>query len=258
MMFPMLRSIILSFVITVAAQAASSVRLHEIGTVRFIARDGVVVAQHGLLNSLGGFQLGDEVQLPTAVSVPDSAMNRQLVHQEAWDGYRRLGPEAVINFVTEEGTVVMVGGQPYLRVAASPEPKLSDGRLINLSTRSFASASDKCIAGFVIDERHRWVLVRAIGPGLAQFDVGNPMANPYLTLYRNNMPIYFNGDWSTRPDSAAIAEAAKKTGAFPLAPGSKDAALLVELPPGVYSAHVEPESGEGGTVLVEVYSVPEA
>ena len=82
------------------------------------------------------------------------------------------------------------------------------------------------------------------------------MADPYVTLYKARMPIYYNGDWSTRPDAGEIADAAARAGAFPLAAGSKDAALLVELPPGVYSAHVEPESGAPGAVMLEIYSLP--
>ncbi len=37
--------------------------------------------------------------------------------------------------------------------------------------------------------------------------------------------------------------------------GSKDSALLVSLPQGVYTAHLESVSGSEGTALVEVYDV---
>jgi hypothetical protein len=46
-------------------------------------------------------------------------------------------------------------------------------------------------------------------------------------------------------------------GAFPLTSGlSKDAVLLVTLPPGPYSARLTGANGTGGAAIVEVYEVP--
>jgi hypothetical protein len=45
-------------------------------------------------------------------------------------------------------------------------------------------------------------------------------------------------------------------GAFPLAPGGRDAALLLTLPPGTYSAQVGGPAGATGVALVEVYEMP--
>jgi hypothetical protein len=45
-------------------------------------------------------------------------------------------------------------------------------------------------------------------------------------------------------------------GAFSLDAGSKDAALLLTLAPGVYSAQVTGVNGATGVALVEVYDVP--
>jgi hypothetical protein len=47
-----------------------------------------------------------------------------------------------------------------------------------------------------------------------------------------------------------------QTGAFPLPAGSKDAALVVTLSPGAYTAQVSGAAGTTGTALVEVYEVP--
>lgn len=46
-----------------------------------------------------------------------------------------------------------------------------------------------------------------------------------------------------------------RTCAFPLSVGSRDAALLVKLPPGGYTAQVTGADGGGGVALVEVYEV---
>jgi hypothetical protein len=43
--------------------------------------------------------------------------------------------------------------------------------------------------------------------------------------------------------------------AFPLAKGSKDAALLLELAPGAYTVQVAGAGGSTGVALVEVYEI---
>jgi competence protein ComEC len=53
-----------------------------------------------------------------------------------------------------------------------------------------------------------------------------------------------------------MAEAAKRVGAFPLTPQSKDAALLTTLAPGVYTVQVTGASGTTGVAMVELYDVP--
>lgn len=241
-----------------AVTHAAPLRLNAIAVSRFTTgASGEVSHERGLLDALGAFRVTDVSPVLVAVPVPPDAQNRLLIQLEAWLAYQRLGPEAVINFVADATAVpFMIGARPYIPIQVSADPKLSGGELINLSTRGRASATEKLIGGFVVDEQHRWVLVRAVGPGLAGFGVGDTMADPYLTLYKGRTPIYFNGDWSMRPDQAEIAAAAQRAGAFPLAAGSKDAALLVQLPPGSYTAQVEPESGSAGNVLLEVYRVP--
>jgi hypothetical protein len=44
-------------------------------------------------------------------------------------------------------------------------------------------------------------------------------------------------------------------GAFALAPGSKDAAMVVLLSPGAYSAQAKGANGAEGVALVEVYEI---
>jgi len=65
-----------------------------------------------------------------------------------------------------------------------------------------------------------------------------------------------NDNWETGNDSALVTTATTKVGGFPLAAGSKDAVLLINLPPGTYSATVSGVGGTTGVGLVEVYEVP--
>ena len=82
------------------------------------------------------------------------------------------------------------------------------------------------------------------------------LADPTLQLYSGTKLVNENDNWSAGADAADIAAAAKTCGAMTLDPGTKDAAILVELQPGVYSAHVRGAGGATGVALVEVYEVP--
>lgn len=250
--------LLLPGVASVQYAAPEPTRLREIGVSRFVERAaGEVWLQRGLLTTLGAFRTVDESPVLSTVVVPEAARNRTLITLEAWFAYERLGPEALSGFhADEDGASFTIGLRTYLPVAPHPNAPLDRGHLINLATRGRASATDKLIGGFVVDEQHRRVLVRAVGPGLAPFGVTEPMADPYVTIFKGNTPIYYNGDWHTRPDAAEIVQVGASVGAFALAQGSKDAALLVELEPGSYTVHVEPESGGAGTALLEIYRVP--
>ena len=55
--------------------------------------------------------------------------------------------------------------------------------------------------------------------------------------------------------SAWRSSATRSAGAFPFANGSRDAAILVMLPPGAYTAQLSGVSGGTGVGIVEVYDV---
>lgn len=128
-------------------------------------------------------------------------------------------------------------------------------RLLNLSTRADVGTGDNAlVAGFVIrGTQPRRVLVRAVGPTLASFGVGGVLADPLLTLYRDGALVATNDDWEISRSSAAIAATAQRVGAFPLAAASLDAALLLTLAPGNYTAVVTGVDGATGVALVEIY-----
>lgn len=130
-------------------------------------------------------------------------------------------------------------------------------RLINLSVRARVGTGERVlIPGLVVDaDGPRTFLIRAIGPGLEDFEVKGWLANPKATLYRGNEPIAQNEDWSAGPERATLEDAFVRVGAFPLQPGSGDAALLVTLTTGLYTVVVEGADGGSGIALVEVYAV---
>lgn len=132
--------------------------------------------------------------------------------------------------------------------------------LVNASTRAHVGTGDAVlIPGFVIAGPGAVrLLVRAVGPTLASFGVANSLADPTLTLFRAGAPLATNDNWSAGANAAEIAAAATAFGAFALPAGSRDAALVVTLPAGAYSAVVSGVGGSSGTALVEIYSEPPA
>ena len=101
-------------------------------------------------------------------------------------------------------------------------------------------------------------LALAIGPSLTAFGVAGALADPRLRVFTGAALIAENDNWSIVPaDTAATAQAARDTGAFALANGSKDAALILTLAPGAYTAQVSGADGAStGVALIEVYEVP--
>lgn len=130
-------------------------------------------------------------------------------------------------------------------------------RLLNVSTRSDTGSGENALtAGFVLGgTQPRRVLLRGIGPGLAAFGVANPLADPVITLFRGNAAIAGNDDWEIARSPIATAAAARNAGAFALNAASLDAALLVTLEPGGYTAVLSSADGNSGPALVEVYDV---
>ena len=130
-------------------------------------------------------------------------------------------------------------------------------RLINLSVFKHIATGDSLSLGFSLGgSTARTFLIRAIGPGLANFQIGDVMADPNLTLYATvgGAQLAANDNWNGSP---VLMRAMRTVVAFDIAdPTSADAMLLVTLPPGLYSAKVEGANKAGGNAIVEVYDVP--
>jgi hypothetical protein len=135
-------------------------------------------------------------------------------------------------------------------------------RLLSISTRAVAGTGDETqIGGFVIGPGDdRTVLVRAIGPALTDFGVGGVLEDPTLTVVDvDGAVIASNDDWESQNGGAdaltELTDATTSTGAFDLAVGSADAALVLTLPPGAYTAHVGTKADATGVALIEVFEI---
>jgi hypothetical protein len=103
------------------------------------------------------------------------------------------------------------------------------------------------------------VLVRAAGPALASVGVGDALPAPRLRVVgADGQSVAENEAWEAAGAGPAVAAAAQRLGAFPFAAGSRDAALLLTLAPGTYTAVVAGGEARAGTALVEVYDAEPA
>jgi len=141
-------------------------------------------------------------------------------------------------------------------------------RLVNASVRGFIGPEASSLTGgFVVGgSTSETLLIRAIGPGLNEFGISNPVSSAQLALYDSsgNVIATDNG-WNQAPElggstnQAGVAAATTgifdQVGAFELAPASGDSAVVVTLPPGAYTAQIT-AGGTSGFVMFEVYEVP--
>ena len=92
------------------------------------------------------------------------------------------------------------------------------------------------------------VVVRALGPSLAEQNVANALADPLLEVHDSDGNLLqTNDNWGQGPDAQMIqAEGFAPTKA-------KEAALQATLGPGNYTVVVSGVNGTSGIALVEIY-----
>lgn len=142
------------------------------------------------------------------------------------------------------------------------ETALATQRLLNISSRARVGAGEAvAIAGFVISgQESKPILIRAVGPTLGQapFNIPGALSNPRLEVFRSGVSVASNSGVGSGTSSAAISAAARQIGAFALGNSGNDAALLLTLAPGNYTAVVSSVTTNTGVVLVEAYDLSAA
>jgi BNR/Asp-box repeat len=155
--------------------------------------------------------------------------------------------------------VTDASNRPGLALVEIYEADATSTRISNLSGRAFVgSGASVAIGGLSVQgTRSRQFLVRGIGPALTAFGVSAALADPVLTLTTAaGATVGANNDWESAGNSAELLAAAAQVGAFALPRGSKDAAVLISLEPGNYTALISGANGTSGIALLEVYELP--
>jgi hypothetical protein len=143
--------------------------------------------------------------------------------------------------------------------ASTPTPTPSPipaAQALNLSTRMLVQTGDNVgIGGFIITgSAPKHVLLRAIGPSLAQFGVPNPLADPVLELHGPGAFVTITDDnWRDDPvqEALIIADGIPPT-------NDLESAIDATLNPGAYTAIVRGKNNTSGVALVEVYDLSPA
>jgi hypothetical protein len=129
----------------------------------------------------------------------------------------------------------------------------TDSSIANISTRGLVQTGDDVMIGGIIvgpdDGGSAALLVRAIGPSLADAQVANPLPDPVLSLRDvNGTELALNDDWKEAQENLIAS-----TGIPPS--DDRESALFLFLTPGNYTAIVSGKDGETGVALVEFYNV---
>jgi hypothetical protein len=127
----------------------------------------------------------------------------------------------------------------------------SDSKLANISSRGKVETADNVmIGGFIIGgDQPTNVVVRAIGPSLANFGVGGALSDPMLEVHDGNGALLAqDDDWRQYQEQALI-----NSGLAPT--DDRESAMLLSLQPGAYTAIVRGKNNSTGVGLVEVYNL---
>ena len=129
----------------------------------------------------------------------------------------------------------------------------SPPRMSNISTRmQVLTGDDALIGGFVIaGSTNKRVAIVATGPSLVPFGITNALTNPTLRLVRSSdqAVIATSDNWQTAANQADLTAAG-------FAPSNPlEAAILIDLAPGAYTAIIEGAGGVTGVSVIGVYEV---
>ena len=127
-----------------------------------------------------------------------------------------------------------------------------DSQLTNISTRgSVAPGDDVMIGGFILGgaQPPSTVVVRGIGPSLGESGVANPLPDPMLDLYNGEGTLLASDD-NWKDDQEAEIESA---GFAPTQP--EEAAIIMDLGPGSYTAILRGKDNSTGVGLIEAYNL---
>ena len=132
----------------------------------------------------------------------------------------------------------------------------ASSRFVNISTRSRVNEGDNgaMIAGFIVaapgDEQGttQRVVIRAIGTSLSDAGIKDVLEDPTLEIYRGSQKILENDDWKS--------DQRQELQASGLAPTKdREAAIVIDLDPGSYSAVIRGKNNTTGVALAEVYQL---
>ena len=123
----------------------------------------------------------------------------------------------------------------------------------NISARGFVGGDDAVlIEGFIVagSGAPARLVVRGMGPSLAMADVAEPLADPVLEVRdADGVLLAVNDNWAD-----GQANEIESTALAP--PNALDAAVVIDAPPGAYTAVLRGADGATGVGVLEIYKLP--
>lgn len=182
----------------------------------------------------------------------------------AWAVLKSYNPNATVSEIKtalqDTGTPITteVGPKPRINVDLAMEelngggpPPDTSSRLFNISTRGHVgTGAEVLIGGFVLQGNDPGkVLIRARGPSLPDALGNQRLVDPMVRIYSGQTVIAENDNWREGGQESEIIA----TGRQP--PDDREAAVLMTLNPGPYTAIVTGVSGTTGIGIIEVLDI---
>ena len=174
--------------------------------------------------------------------------------------YWSFPSDGVVGHPTVAATVInwLQAGPPTTNPSPTPTPTPSatpvaspTPELLNVSTRAnVLNGESVMIGGFIVTGHSaKRVVLRALGPSLADAGVAGVLADPTLELYDSRGTLLEqNNDWvSPLPNYVVV------SGLTP--PQQAESLIAATLPPGGYTAVVRGANGSTGVALCELYDL---
>jgi len=225
------------------------------------------------ISSVSGYMMDPQLRVYTAGGVEVASNDDWPGTREFTDAFVQTGAGALDPASKDAALLQNLTGNVYtahvsgangttgVALAEAYDVALSDKtkRLTALSVRNQVGVDDAIlIAGFVINgDAPKRVIVRGVGPGIST--VNGYLRDPQLQVWKLNTVTGKwtlsgeNDDWDHTPETAALFQSA---GMGALGSDSKDAALVLTLEPGIYTAQVAGVGRTTGVGVVEIYEAP--
>ncbi len=226
---------------------------HQPGGTALGAWDARAATPLSLADIVNGPLVATAVAPEERVIVPGDELHSMLPRRMAGAGVARMPPLGSNERDLAGESLIAL----WIAALAVPQPA---SHLLNVAARAQIKVpGDLITPGFVIVGGPKTVLVRAVGPALLQFGVGDALTNPVLTLFNDRQqPIAANTRWNSAANASEVRAAAQRVGAFALPENGADSALLLTLTPGAYTAQAVAPNNGTGIGLIEVYDTDSA
>jgi hypothetical protein len=207
-----------------------------------VENGGPYPSQFDQLQIGGSATLGGNLDIKTINDyTPDSA-----------DTFSPLGASSVSGSFdsVSSNAQVTVASTGLLTSVDPTKPNPTSGQPLNIATRLQVQGGDNVlVAGFIITGpagSTKKVLIRGIGPSLANFGVAGTIPDPLLELHKADGTVVTNDNWQQDSNAAQIPAG--------FAPSNNlESAIYTDLGPGNYTAILKGAHNETGVALAEVY-----